>query len=155
MAPFSCTEFRDAATKYGNADDAKPVGRADVCDESAVLLAAAVLPSDTGPDSVPDRPARAKALLCADAGAAAGPDHEPAVLRADVGAIAPRPLLSAHEIADPGATVVIQAHDGRSRAKFCADARAHRHDETDDPEALACTDDSAIAASQVLGCHRQ
>ena len=67
---------------------------------------------------------------------------------------APRPLLSAHEIADPGATVVIQAHDGRSRAKFRADARADRHDETDDPEALACADDSAIAASQVLGCHR-
>ena len=63
MAPFSGTEFRDAATKYGNADDAKPVGRADVCDESAVLLAAAVLPSDTGPDSVPDRPARAAAVL--------------------------------------------------------------------------------------------
>ena len=63
MAPFSGTELRDAATKYGNADDAKPVGRADVCDESAVLLAAAVLPSDTGPDSVPDRLARAAAVL--------------------------------------------------------------------------------------------
>ena len=63
MAPFSCSEFRDAATKYGNADDAKPVGRADVCDESPNILAAAVLPSDTGPDSVPDRPARAAALL--------------------------------------------------------------------------------------------
>ena len=99
MEAFSRTELRDAATKYGNADDAKPVGRADVCDESAVLLAAAVLPSDTGPDSVPDRPARAKALLCADAGAAAGPDHEPAVLRADVGAIAPRSLVLAHKIA--------------------------------------------------------
>ena len=69
MEAFSRTELRDAATKYGNADDARPVGRADVCDESAVLLAAAVLPSDTGPDSVPDRPARAKALLCADVGA--------------------------------------------------------------------------------------
>ena len=105
MEAFSRTELRDAATKYGNADDAKPVGRADVCDASAVLLAAAVLPSDTGPDSVPDRPARAKALLCADAGAAAGPDNEPAVLRADVGANAParRPQLLAHEIADPGA----------------------------------------------------
>ena len=63
MAPFSRTELRDAATKYGNADDAKPVGRADVCDGSAVLLAAAVLPSDTGPDSVPDRLARAAAFL--------------------------------------------------------------------------------------------
>ena len=69
MAPFSRTELRDAATKYGNADDAKPVGRADVCDASAVLLAAAIVPSDAGPDSVPDRPARAKALLCADVGA--------------------------------------------------------------------------------------
>ena len=103
MEAFSGSDLRDAATKYGNADDATPVGRADVCDESAVLLAAAVLPSDAGPDSVPDRPARAKALLCADAGAAAGPDHEPAVLRADVGAIAPRSLVLAHEIADPGA----------------------------------------------------
>ena len=63
MAPFSGTEFRDAATKYGNADDAKTVGRADVCDESAVLFAAAVLPSDKGPDSVPDRPACAAAVL--------------------------------------------------------------------------------------------
>ena len=63
MAPFSGTEFRDAATKYGNADDAKPVGRADVCDESTIILAAAVLPSDTGPDSVPNRPARAAAFL--------------------------------------------------------------------------------------------
>ena len=63
MAPFSGTEFRDAATKYGNADDAKPVGRADVCDESAVILAAAVLPSDAGTDSVPDRLARAAAVL--------------------------------------------------------------------------------------------
>ena len=105
MEAFSGSDLRDAATKYGNADDAKPIDRADVCDESAVLLAAAVLPSDTGPDSVPDRPARAKALLCADAGAAAGPDNEPAVLRADVGANAParRPQLLAHEIADPGA----------------------------------------------------
>ena len=118
MEAFSGSDLRDAATKYGNADDATPVGRADVCDASAVLLAAAVLPSDAGPDSVPDRPARAKALLCADAGAAAGPDHEPAVLRADVGAnaparrpqlradfgaIAPRSLVLAHKIADPGA----------------------------------------------------
>ena len=63
MAPFSCTEFRDAATKYGNADDAKPVDRADVCDESAVLLAAAIVPSDAGTDPVPDRPARATAGL--------------------------------------------------------------------------------------------
>ena len=63
MAPFSGTEFRDAATKYGNADDAKPVGRADICDLSAVLFAAAVLPSDKGPDSAPDRPACAAAVL--------------------------------------------------------------------------------------------
>ena len=63
MAPFSGTEFRDAATKYGNADDAKPVGRADVCDKSAVLLAAAIVPSDAGTDSVSDRLARAAAVL--------------------------------------------------------------------------------------------
>ena len=63
MEAFSGSDLRDAATKYGNADDATPVGRADVCDASAVLLAAAVLPSDTGPDSVPNRPARAAAFL--------------------------------------------------------------------------------------------
>ena len=63
MEAFSRTELRDAATKYGNADDAKPVGRADVCDESAVLLAAAVLRPDAGTDPVPDRLARAAAVL--------------------------------------------------------------------------------------------
>ena len=126
MAPFSCSEFRDAATKYGNADDAKPVGRADVCDKSAVLLAAAVLPSDTGPDSVPDRPARAKALLCADSGAAAGPDHEPAVLRADVGAIAPRSLVLAHKIAGKAKPCAVIQADSTA-----ADITADTDGETD------------------------
>ena len=84
MEAFSGSDLRDAATKYGNADDAKPVGRADVCDESAVLLAAVVLQ--------------------AYAGAAAGLDHAKAVLRTDFGANAGvRALLLAHEIADPGA----------------------------------------------------
>ena len=63
MEAFSGSDLRDAATKYGNADDAKPVGRADVCDESAVLLAAAIVPSDAGTDSVSDRLARAAAVL--------------------------------------------------------------------------------------------
>ena len=63
MEAFSRTELRDATTKYGNADDAKPLGRADVCDESAVLLAAAIVPSDAGTDSVSDRLARAAAVL--------------------------------------------------------------------------------------------